>query len=210
MELNRAQLLIYDKVAMNKFRSDHGIPNDVRIERLEPNKDANLVEGHEDCILVLIWLIYQKDLRFPISSMLKEVMVQCRLTFIVVRPRRDFGTNLYTGNHYLRLEKLNIPKQGWIKRQVLEESQFTATSSHTELINSGKLGFLLCTSENELRVINMSEEIKRVNVAIRQLREEEEGTSTGSICVSNSSSLLGLLSSEEEVKEGEEVNQAKS
>ncbi|GFZ16768.1 hypothetical protein Acr_26g0000380 [Actinidia rufa] len=45
MELNRAQLLVHDDTTLDKFRTDHGIPNDVQIEGSEPNEDANLVEG---------------------------------------------------------------------------------------------------------------------------------------------------------------------
>ena len=52
MELNRVQLLVHDEFAMNKFRSDHSILDDVRIERLGSNKDANVEEGHGDHILV--------------------------------------------------------------------------------------------------------------------------------------------------------------
>ena len=54
MELNRVQLLVHDEFAMNKFRSDHSILDDVRIERLGSNKDANVEEGHGDHILVHI------------------------------------------------------------------------------------------------------------------------------------------------------------
>ena len=46
MELNRAQLLVHNDAIMNKFRRDHSIPNDVLIERLGPNEDANVVEGN--------------------------------------------------------------------------------------------------------------------------------------------------------------------
>ena len=70
---------MHNKVAMDKFMSDHGILNDVQIESLGPNKDA---KGHEDRILVSIWLIHQEDLRFFISPMLKEVMAQFCLTFM--------------------------------------------------------------------------------------------------------------------------------
>ena len=43
MELNRAQLLVHNDIASNKFRDDHYIPDDVQIERSGPNEDANLV-----------------------------------------------------------------------------------------------------------------------------------------------------------------------
>ncbi|GFY96628.1 hypothetical protein Acr_11g0009340 [Actinidia rufa] len=41
MELSRPQLLVHNDAVMNKFRSDHGIPNDILIEKPGPNEDAN-------------------------------------------------------------------------------------------------------------------------------------------------------------------------
>ena len=81
MELNRGQLLIHNDSTLEKFRGDYGIPNDVQIEHLCPNEDANLVKGNEDRILVRIWLIYQARFRFSISQILKEVMSCCYLMF---------------------------------------------------------------------------------------------------------------------------------
>ena len=52
MELNWAQLMVPDDVALNKFRTDHGIPEDIQIKRSGPNEDANLVEGNGDRIPV--------------------------------------------------------------------------------------------------------------------------------------------------------------
>ena len=74
MELNRAQLLVHDDAVLNKFKTDHGIPEAVQIDRSGPNEDANLVEGNRDRIPIWIWLFNQIGLRFPISLMLKEVM----------------------------------------------------------------------------------------------------------------------------------------
>ncbi|GFS37635.1 hypothetical protein Acr_00g0053170 [Actinidia rufa] len=83
-ELNRAQLLVHDDEALDKFRRDHGIPNEVLIERPRPRKDANSVEGEGNRIPVCTWLIHQIGLRFPLSPLLKEVMARCRLTFMKV------------------------------------------------------------------------------------------------------------------------------
>ena len=82
--VDQAQLLVHGEVAINKFMCNHGISNDVQIERSWSNKDANVVEGLGKRILACIWLIHQAGLRFPISSMLKEVMTRCRLTFMLV------------------------------------------------------------------------------------------------------------------------------
>ncbi|GFY96523.1 hypothetical protein Acr_11g0008290 [Actinidia rufa] len=84
MELNRAQLLVQDDDTLNKFRINHCIPKDVQIEHPRPNKDANLVEGHGDRIPVRTLLLHQAGLRFPINSMVKELMAYCHLTFIQV------------------------------------------------------------------------------------------------------------------------------
>ncbi|GFZ11167.1 hypothetical protein Acr_22g0005650 [Actinidia rufa] len=45
MELNWAQLFVYDDAALAQFYADHNIPDDVLIERSGPSEDANLVDG---------------------------------------------------------------------------------------------------------------------------------------------------------------------
>ena len=82
MELNRAQVLIHTNAALDKFRADHGISNNVQIERFGPNEDTNLVERNEDRIPIWIWLIHYAGFWFPKSLMLKEVMVHYHLTFM--------------------------------------------------------------------------------------------------------------------------------
>ena len=84
MELNRAQLLVHDDEALNKFRIDHRIPDDAMIERSGPNEIANFVKGNGDRILVQIWLIHQDWFWFPISPILKAVMARYHLTFMQV------------------------------------------------------------------------------------------------------------------------------
>ncbi|GFY82787.1 hypothetical protein Acr_02g0010270 [Actinidia rufa] len=122
---------------------DHEIPNDILVERPNPNEVASTVPGHDDCILVRTWLIPQAGLLFLISLMLKEVMARCGLTFMqvstnfvrtafvvdtlmrkeglpfstsdllnvytVVRPKREPGTNIFAGNHYLKLRNSQQP-----------------------------------------------------------------------------------------------------
>ncbi|GFZ09640.1 hypothetical protein Acr_21g0002390 [Actinidia rufa] len=61
MELNQAQLLVHDDVALARFRRDHEIPNDVLVERPGPNEVASTVRGHGDHILVRTWLIHQTN-----------------------------------------------------------------------------------------------------------------------------------------------------
>ena len=82
MELNRAQLLIHDDAALAQFCVDHNIPNNVLIERLGPNRDANLVEGDGNHILVRTWLIHQDRLKILLSPLMKEIMALCCLTLM--------------------------------------------------------------------------------------------------------------------------------
>ena len=41
MALNRAQMLVHDDEALAQFHADHHIPDDIIIERLGPNDDAD-------------------------------------------------------------------------------------------------------------------------------------------------------------------------
>ena len=75
---------MHDDDALNEFRIDHGIPNNVQIERPRSNDNANTIEGNGNWIPIRIWLIHQARLQFPISPMLKEVMARCHLTFMQV------------------------------------------------------------------------------------------------------------------------------
>ena len=84
MELNWAQLLVHDDATLAQFRADHNIPDDVLIERACLNEDANLVEGEGNRIPVRTWMIHQASLKFPLSTLLKEVMALCYLTFMQV------------------------------------------------------------------------------------------------------------------------------
>ncbi|GFZ09225.1 sorting nexin 1 [Actinidia rufa] len=122
MELNRAQLLVHDDATLNKFRTDHGIPEDVQIEHSGTNKNANLAEGNGDRIPVRIWLIHQVGLRFPISPIAEGVdtlMRQLELPFsasdllhvyTVVHPKREPGTPFLKGNHYLHFRNPRHPQ----------------------------------------------------------------------------------------------------
>ena len=82
MELNRAQLLVHDNIAMEKFRATHSIPANVTIEHPEPNDVPRVVVNNSALILVQLWLIYQAELQFPINPLLKKVMAHCCLTFM--------------------------------------------------------------------------------------------------------------------------------
>ena len=43
-------MLVHNAAALNKFRVNYDIPNDVQIERFGPNRVTNLVEGNDDRI----------------------------------------------------------------------------------------------------------------------------------------------------------------
>ncbi|GFY94385.1 hypothetical protein Acr_09g0008310 [Actinidia rufa] len=51
MDLNRTQLMVHDDNAFNKFKIDHGIPDDVQIKKPEPNENADTIEGNGNQIL---------------------------------------------------------------------------------------------------------------------------------------------------------------
>ena len=76
MELNWTQCLGLDESVLAQFKRDHGILDDVLIEGPGPNVVIAIVQGNRDRILVQKWLIYQAELRFPISPLLKEFMAQ--------------------------------------------------------------------------------------------------------------------------------------
>ena len=84
MELNRAQLLVHDNVALAQFYKDCNILDDILTQRPDPNEDVNLVEREVNHIPVCTWLIHQVGLKFPLSPLLKEVMALCCLTFMQV------------------------------------------------------------------------------------------------------------------------------
>ena len=84
MSLNQAQLLVHNDEALNKFRSEHRIPDDVQIEHPRSNEITNFVKGNGNRISICIWLIHQAGLQFPINPMLKEVMSRYHLTFMQV------------------------------------------------------------------------------------------------------------------------------
>ncbi|GFY86740.1 AAR2 protein family [Actinidia rufa] len=84
MELNRAQLLVYDDRALEKFWATHGILANVMIKHPRPNDIPHVGAEKPNHIPVHTWLIHQAGLQFLNSPMLKEVMARCRLTFMQV------------------------------------------------------------------------------------------------------------------------------
>ena len=77
-------MLVHDDEALGQFCADHNIPDDVLIERPDPNDDADWVEGEGNRIPVRTWLIHQVGLRFPQSQLLKKVMALYHLNFMQV------------------------------------------------------------------------------------------------------------------------------
>ncbi|GFS38258.1 hypothetical protein Acr_00g0056550 [Actinidia rufa] len=92
MKLNRAQLLVHDDTALEKFRANHGIPNDIRIERFGPKEDANLVEGNEDRILTMLtvdMLMREQGLTFIALDLVN--------VYTVVHMKKELGTRFLKG-----------------------------------------------------------------------------------------------------------------
>ena len=76
--------MVHDDKALERFRRTYGIPVDIQIECPGPNNVPHVVVDNVDRIPIRISLIYKPELRFPINSLLKEVMARCRLTFMQV------------------------------------------------------------------------------------------------------------------------------
>ena len=72
---------MHNDAARARFKRDHEIPNDIRVERPSSNKVDTTMRGLGDLIPVCTWLIHQAGLQFPVDLMLKEVMDRCGLTF---------------------------------------------------------------------------------------------------------------------------------
>ncbi|GFZ00784.1 hypothetical protein Acr_14g0004190 [Actinidia rufa] len=106
LELNRAQLLVHDDAALNKFRIDHGILEDVEIELTKPNEDANLVEGNGE--------------RIPIST--------TNLNTDLNSARKPFKSSTTGG----LLERIRLPPPR-IEGRAPQCNNFSAKSSRVEL-----------------------------------------------------------------------------
>ncbi|GFY97124.1 FLG22-induced receptor-like kinase 1 [Actinidia rufa] len=89
MELNRAQLLVHDDANLNKFRTDHGIPADVSV---------NFVRT----VLAVDTLIREMELPFSVEDLLH--------VYTMVRLKRESGSPLLKGNHYLLLKNPRQPQ----------------------------------------------------------------------------------------------------
>ncbi|GFY94073.1 hypothetical protein Acr_09g0005190 [Actinidia rufa] len=89
MELNIAQLLVHDDTTLNKFWTDHDIPEGVRIEHPQPNEDANLTGiifqfvfvDFVRTVFAVDTLMLQMKLPFSVEDLLH--------IYIVVRSRRE-------------------------------------------------------------------------------------------------------------------------
>ncbi|GFS32081.1 hypothetical protein Acr_00g0020710 [Actinidia rufa] len=77
-------MLVRDSEALAQFCVDHRIPDDVVIERPGPNDDVDWVEGEGNRIPIRTWFIYQAELRFPLSKLLRTVLSLCGLTFMQI------------------------------------------------------------------------------------------------------------------------------
>ncbi|GFS42554.1 hypothetical protein Acr_00g0080500 [Actinidia rufa] len=89
MELNRAQLLVCNDRALEKFKATHSILANVTIGHPRPNDIPHIAAKMPDRISIRIWLIHQAGLRFPINPMLKKP--QTRL--VTVSPDKDMFLN---------------------------------------------------------------------------------------------------------------------
>ncbi|GFZ12041.1 hypothetical protein Acr_23g0004260 [Actinidia rufa] len=112
MKLNRAQLLVHDDRAMEKFRVIHGILTDVTIERPGPN-DVPRVSGdnlkpHPSVRQLHSYLVCSVDTMQILDKFFSaEDLLH---VYTVVRPNNVPSNPFYEGNHYLRLRNPVQPK----------------------------------------------------------------------------------------------------
>ena len=57
MQPNLAEQLVHDNAALERFRRDQEIPNDVLLKRPSPHEIVVMARENGDHILVRIWLI---------------------------------------------------------------------------------------------------------------------------------------------------------
>ncbi|GFZ06842.1 hypothetical protein Acr_18g0010120 [Actinidia rufa] len=188
MELNRAQLLVHDDAALAQFRADHNIPDNVFIERLDPNEDANLVYG--------------KGNRIPVQTCSNEEggqrihyrgFASCILHNLA---RRDPETQMYTGNHYLQLQKSNQPQTRLVTDapdKDLYLNDFVWVLGNWEFQDDDLGHFSFPRYRGYVPVV--SNLIKGTSAELARLRQEAKGQNTGSS--GSSSSNLFRLSDEE-------------
>ncbi|GFZ06601.1 hypothetical protein Acr_18g0007710 [Actinidia rufa] len=99
MELNSAQLLVYNNEALERFMAKHDIPIDFQIEHPGPNEVTHLVEGNEDHILVSVNFVrtvlevdtLMRQMKLPFSA---EDLLH---VYTIVRPMNELGTPFFIG-----------------------------------------------------------------------------------------------------------------
>ncbi|GFZ10850.1 hypothetical protein Acr_22g0002480 [Actinidia rufa] len=114
MELNRAQLLVSDDRALEKFKATHGIPADVTIERPGPNDILHVVVERLDRIPVSVNFVRTVFAVDTLMNILDKPFSASDLFHIytVVRPKES-GNHFYSGNHYLRLRDPSQSRRDW-------------------------------------------------------------------------------------------------
>ncbi|GFY94694.1 hypothetical protein Acr_10g0000790 [Actinidia rufa] len=199
MAVNQAQLLVHDDEALARFRVDHKIPDDVVIERLGPNDDADWVEGECNRIPIRTWFIHQAGLRFPLSKLLKTVLSLCGLTFMQV---------------LVNFVRTVLAVEALMQREGLE---FTAEDLlHVYCVVKPRRPRCLKVRGQAPRPrSSLSDEVSDLfegtSVKLRRLLEEAEGESSDSSESSSSSWDVDLgdegLDEKAEVEDSEEVDQ---
>ncbi|GFS33558.1 hypothetical protein Acr_00g0029260 [Actinidia rufa] len=113
MELNRAQLLVHNDTSMERFRTAYCIHADVGL-RFSIN--SLLKEAMACCRLTFM----QVSVNFVRTVLTMDMLIRILdktfgaedffNVYTVVRPKREPGNPLYTGNHYLCLRNPNQPQ----------------------------------------------------------------------------------------------------
>ncbi|GFZ08836.1 hypothetical protein Acr_20g0006440 [Actinidia rufa] len=208
MDLNQAQLLVYNDDALDYFREAHVIPDNVRIERPIPNKDAKIVEGNENRILVnfvrtvltVDMLMRRENLSFSASDLLN--------VYSVVRLRRDEASRDDGMYSFPRRNKCLLDRFN---------DKFSMRSNQcTEAIKKVNN----CGRPKDVKTFLQYEPIYCYVISYRADKELDENamlaqalkvadhvSTPSTSSASSSSSSFVMSNSEEEVEDGEEVNQ---
>ncbi|GFZ14403.1 hypothetical protein Acr_24g0005930 [Actinidia rufa] len=225
MTLNQAQLLVHDGEALAQFRADHRIPDDVVIERSGPNDDADWVEGEGNRIPIRTWFIYQAELRFSLSKLLRTILSLCGLTFMQIssslgrtpRPRCSKVSDQWEFSAG-EPDPFSVPRHrgyvpvGFNGRFWRRSDQCSAAIS---IVNncrrSRKVSDLLGPRPRSSLSDEVSNLFEGTSAELRRLLEEAEGESSDSSESSSSSWDVDLgdedLDEEAEVEDGKEVDQ---
>ncbi|GFS31845.1 hypothetical protein Acr_00g0019510 [Actinidia rufa] len=223
MALNRAQLLVHDDEALAQFRVDYRIPDDLVIERLGPNDDADWVEGEGN--------------RIPIRTCVSELCSNCAgcgcpdereglefttedlfHMYCIVKPRKNSETQMLEEFPAGEPDLFYVPRYrgyvhvGFNARFWRRSNRCSAAISAVNNCGRSRKIRVQAPRQRSLLSDEVSELFEGTSAELRRLLEETDGESLDSSELSSSSWDVDLGNEgegeEAEVEDGEEVDQA--